>query len=168
MSACFHERPAVTSVFYSHNFPATADQRRLVAVTEHWIASQGFLCRTARDFLTSDQTTLAHIRAAVASSDQVLVMAFQREGDVLVDAGAAVKVYQQSSPWVHMEAAMAFQMGKRVTLFQQNSLVPTGVFDEAATGLAVTRFDMAASDTDFMNLLKGALCHTENARQIGL
>ena len=161
-SVCSRERPAVTSVFYSHNFPATADQRRLVALTEHWLCSRGFLCTTAKAFLASDQPTLAHIRSAIASADQVLVMAFQRDGDALVDAAAAVKVYQQTSPWVHMEAAMAFQLGKRVTLFQQNSLAASGVFDLGATGLAVTRFDMAASDSDFMNLLEGALGRTDN------
>lgn len=135
------------TVFFSRNFPKSCDQKRLVSATEAWFSDHGIVCQSASTF---DQLrpALVQVKEAIAISQAVLVMAFQREEDEPIG-----KSYLQSSPWVHMEAAMAFQAGKHLHLFQQNSLSSLGIFDTASTATPVTYFDIAISDTDLRAML---------------
>jgi hypothetical protein len=136
------------SVFFAHNFPATANQRHLIALTEQWMTDRGIVCNVASQFLPSLGSTLTQIRSAIESSQIVIVLAFQRDSDKLLDSG-----YKQDSPWVHMEAAMAFQLRKPVYLFQQDNLIPIGIFDTAQTEMPIVRFNISTPDATFLRLL---------------
>lgn len=141
------------SIFFSHNFPVSAPQRRLIEVTESWISSQGFYCITAKEVNIPQRPVLPKIRSLITSADQIIVMAFFRQRHCGNGNMGTRVAASELSPWVHMEAAMAFQLGKKIHLLKEDKLPAVGIFDEAATAIPILQFSITDTDLTLQRLL---------------
>lgn len=141
------------SIFFSHNFPVSLEQEALVKTVEAWIAKRGIVCHTVRNFATNEGPAITRIRRKIDASDAVIALALPkapraREGDVM-----ETEYGTQTTPWVHMEAAMAIQAGKPLALIKDARLPQDGIFDVSATGLPVLELGCEVTLEEFQEML---------------
>lgn len=141
------------SIFFSHNFPISAAQRRLIEVTESWISSKGYHCITVKEVNIPLGPVLPKIRSLIKSADQIIVMAFSRKGHCGNENIGTGVPENELSPWVHMEAVMAYQLGKKIHLLKEDKLPAVGIFDEAATAIPILQFSITYTDSTLQSLL---------------
>ncbi len=141
------------TVFFSHNFPANALQVSAVSAVQSWLDAHFSTCLFFRPLAPRLPPPMHEIRSCISAADKIVVLAFLRYESRIDDAQGHSRQRGHTSAWVHMEAAMAIQIGKPVLLLKQSNIDADGVFDTSLTGIAVHEFDLQPGLADLLNLL---------------
>ncbi|QRM19488.1 hypothetical protein GBK02_08790 [Dechloromonas sp. TW-R-39-2] len=134
-------------VFFSHNYPINHFQQMLVESVELWLASKGIECLTVKSTHQSVSSAITEIRSRIQISDAVLAMALPKSSETCGESPV-------TTPWVHMEAAMALQAVKPLALIKDRRLPLNGVFDQVATKIPVLEIDTNISQAEFLVFLE--------------
>ncbi len=145
------------SVFLSRPQPINQAQQDFVDKLSTWLQSRGMLPRTLGVTDYSDESPLEAIRSLMAESNGLLCVAFRRthviKGERTVRVGRKFETKDindmwLTSPWSHIEPAMAYQIGLPVLVLREAGVVDDGVLERGTIGLYMPEFDLADFDEE--------------------
>lgn len=146
-------------IFLSYARPHLQRQEAFVASVEHYLRERGIHPRTlgVRDYDT--QAPLTAIRRILLESNGLLTIAFRRmhidtgtfkkDADVSRVRSVPVSDIWLTSPWCHIEAAMAFQLGLPILVFREKGVYDDGILEKGVTGTYLPEFDLEDTDLDY-------------------
>jgi len=145
------------SIFLSRPQPINHAQQEFIDKLSSWLQNRGMLPRTLGVTDYSDEAPLEAIRSLMAESNGLLCIAFRRthidKGTKTVRAGRKFEAKDindvwLTSPWSHIEPAMAYQIGLPVLILREAGVVDDGVLEKGIIGLYMPEFDLADFDEE--------------------
>lgn len=143
------------SVFLSYPKPYNTQQERFIKLISQYLEERGFQPRTLGVTDYDMEAPLTAIRRIMIESSGLLTIAFRRalivEGTGKPDSDKLdVKPYDLSNKWLtspycHIEPAMAFQIGLPILIFRESGVIDDGILEKGVTGTYMPEFDL---DTD--------------------
>ena len=145
------------SIFLSHPQPINEKQKEFLEKLRAWLQTRNFLPRTLGVTDYSDAVPLEAIRSLMSESNGLLCVAFRRThietGTRTVRDGRtyeaqSIKDQWLTSPWAHIEPAMAYSMGLPVLILRESGVLADGVLEKGIIGLYMPEFDLATLDDE--------------------
>ncbi|KAK5220002.1 hypothetical protein LTR72_007533 [Exophiala xenobiotica] len=142
------------SVFLSCPRPINKAQQDFIDKLSHWLKTCDMMPRTPGVTDHSDRPYLEAIRSLMAESNGLLCVAFRQthidkgEGTVrfgrkLLCETKPINDVWLTSPWAHIEPAMAYQVGLPILILREAGVVDDGVLGKGILGLYMPQFDLA-------------------------
>lgn len=145
-------------VFLSHPRPATKAQAQLIATVTDYLAARGFVARTLGVTDYDMNAPLTAIRRVLLECNGVMSVALRRmlvqHGQVhrrtespkgeLEETLESVTGAWLTSPWTHIELAMAYQLGLPIVHVRERDVLPDGVLESGVLGLCGPGVDLDA------------------------
>jgi hypothetical protein len=145
------------SVFLSRPQPINPQQQAFIDKLSSWLAVHDLQARTLGVTDYSEEAPLEAIRALMAECSGLLCVAFRRtlikDGERFVRAGRRfesrdVKHQWLTSPWAHIEPAMAYQIGLPILVLRESGVIDDGVLEKGIIGLYMPEFDLEDQDSE--------------------
>jgi hypothetical protein len=156
-------------VFLSRTQPHTTPQKRFLEALCEYLRSRGLEPRTVGD-TDFGLNGLEAVRGLLRQSNGLICVAFKRsvvrEGADRPDADRALgedlrevplRDTWLTTPWCHMESAMAYQIGLPVLLLVQRGVRQDGALENGVLGQYPPLFDLEADARDLQSVLAGNL-----------
>ena len=101
---------------------------------------------------------LTAIRSLMLDSNGLIALAFRKsliaQGTSMPNSDLEEKVAEKdwsnqwlSSPWCHIESAMAFQLGLPVLIFREKGVIQDGMLEKGTFGVYMPEFDLDKDET---------------------
>lgn len=140
-----------TSIFLSYPNPYMKEQENFIKELEEYLGGRGFKPRTlgVTDYDVSEPLTA--IRRLMFESNGLLTIAFRRgfisQGITKPDSNNGGESYDLSgqwttSPYCHIEPAMAFQIGLPILILREKGVMADGILERGVTGTYLPEFDL--------------------------
>jgi hypothetical protein len=143
------------SIFLSYPKPCFGRQQEFVTRVYDYLRSRGFEPRTLGVNEYDMDAPLTAIRRLMIESNGLITIAFRR---TFVEKGTArlrtdIAELKESSidntwlttPWAHIEPAMAYQLGLPVLIFRESGVMDDGVLEKGVVGLYMPVIELDAS-----------------------
>jgi hypothetical protein len=143
------------SVFLSYPKPCFGIQREFIERIAKYLDGRGFGPRTLGVTDYDMDAPLTAIRRLMLESNGLLTVAFRR---TFVEKGTArlrtdvaglaeTKIDGQwlTTPWAHIEPAMAYQLGLPVLILRERGVLEDGILERGVVGLYMPEFDLDQS-----------------------
>ncbi len=141
------------SVFLSYPKPCTGRQQQFIDGVYEYLDGRGFAPRTLGVTDYDVDAPLKAIRRLMLESNGLITVAFRRAfikdgmGNYQADLVGA-QTYSLSgrwltSPWAHIEPAMAYQIGLPILLLREEGVVSDGVLEKGVVGTYMPEFDVS-------------------------
>lgn len=140
------------SIFLSYPKPCFGRQQEFIANVDKYLRSRGFEPRTLGVTDYDMDAPLTAIRRLMLESNGLITIAFRR---TYVASGTArlrtdITSLRESSidntwlttPWAHIEPAMAYQLGLPVLIFREAGVMADGVLEKGVVGLYMPEIDL--------------------------
>ena len=146
------------SIFLSHPHPINDAQKEFLAKLHDWLGGRNFLARTLGVTDYSAAVPLEAIRSLMSESNGLLCVAFRRthieNGTRTVRVEGSykdqpIKDEWITSPWSHIEPAMAYSMGLPVLILRESGVLADGVLEKGIIGLYMPEFDLATLKEEY-------------------
>ncbi|SFW26033.1 hypothetical protein [Nitrosovibrio sp. Nv17] len=145
-----------TSVFLSYPKPFRQEQADFVqSVCDH-LAGRGLQPRTLGVTDYDMDVPLKAIRRLMLESNGLITIAFRRtlinEGQVKPGTPDAYTIRNQwlTSPYAHIEPAMAFQIGLPVLIIREQGVIADGLLEKGVIGTYMPEFDLSAPAASYL------------------
>lgn len=145
------------SVFVSVPHPHTSKQDAFIGSIRNYLLSRGLEPRTLGITDYDTHNPLTAVRRMLIESNGLLAVAFRRihVTSAILRDGADVEQQQATpldsfwltSPWCHIETAMAFQMGLPILILRERGVRPEGILEKGVTGAYLPEFDLDDSNS---------------------
>jgi hypothetical protein len=145
------------SVFLSYPRPMNQAQVRFIDVLRGILESQGFAPRTLGVTDYDLDAPLTAIRRLMLESNGIITVAFRRVhlGRASLNHGSDIPDRPETdisgkwltSPWAHIEPAMAFQLGLPILILREKGVLDDGVLEKGVTGVYMPEFDVESTDS---------------------
>ncbi|MEY4749400.1 MAG: hypothetical protein RIQ60_1614 [Pseudomonadota bacterium] len=140
------------SVFLSYPQPFNAAQRDFLAKIKTYLASRLLEPRTLGVTDYDLDSPLKGIRHLMMESNGLITIAFRRT--LIVDGVSKPQTDNAkqlehtwlSSPWPHIEAAMAFQIGLPILILREKGVLADGILEKGVIGSYMPEFDLDSPD----------------------
>ena len=149
------------AVFLSYPSPYEPGQREFVECLRAELDRRCFTPRTLGITDYNMSAPLRAVRSVLLDSHGMIVVAFRRvniiRGNAIVRHGTAqprrLNLSGQwfTSPWVHIEAAMAYQEGLPVLILSEAGVFVEGMLDASAVGIYMPVFSLAEDLTSYFH-----------------
>jgi hypothetical protein len=149
------------SIFLSHPRPANPAQRRFAEALVAYLGERGFLPRTLGVTDYDMNAPLRAIRRILLECNGVLAVAFRRmlviEGRVLQgqarhpgseDGVETVGGAWLTSPWAHIEPALAYELGLPLLHVREAGVRAEGLIERGVLGLCGPELDLDVESPD--------------------
>lgn len=146
-------------VFLSAPRPFLLKQHEFLEKTISYLIHRGLEPRTLGMTDYDTEAPLKAVRRLMLESNGLISIAFRRtqviKGITKPDADmedATPKTMDNTwftSPWTHIEAAMAYQMGLPILVFREKGVVEEGILEKGVVGLYLPVFDVNNADKYF-------------------
>ena len=99
---------------------------------------------------------LKAIRRLMLESNGLITIAFRRaliiegSGKPKTDNSYSINGKWLTSPWSHIEAAMAFQVGLPVLILRERGVLEEGVLEKGVLGTYMPEFDLESSYSEYL------------------
>lgn len=147
------------SVFLSYPKPCFKRQAEFVErVTQH-LKERGFAPRTLGVTDYDMDAPLTAIRRLMLDSNGLITLAFRR---ILIEAGAErpntdiensetkrIDRKWLTTPWAHIEPAMAYQLGLPILLLREKGVLADGLHEPGVAGLYLPEFDLDGPQDEY-------------------
>jgi hypothetical protein len=150
------------SVFLSYPKPFTEAQKLFVARVKTHLRERGFAPRTLGVTDYDMDAPLTAIRRLMLECNGLITIAFRR---IFVKAGITrrrsdIKGLRQeafnghwlTTPWAHIEPAMAYQIGLPILIFRETGVFADGILEKGVVGLYMPEFDVDRAEQYFLSL----------------
>ena len=140
------------SVFLSYPKPCFGAQETFIDRIKKCLAERGFAPRTLGVTDYDMDAPLTAIRRLMLESNGLLTVAFRR---TFVTKGTARRrtdikglkptpIHKKwlSTPWAHIEPAMAYQLGLPVLILREQGVLEDGILERGVIGLYMPEFDL--------------------------
>lgn len=147
-------------IFLSHPKPHNDNQRSFLENLRNYLEHEGMSPLTLGETYYDWQNPLAGIRRLMITSNGVMVIALRRyfikdgeERRINKHGTTDVKEISgiwMTSPWCHIEAAMAFQLGLPLLIFIESDVHPDGILEKGVIGNYLPEFDLEEPVEDYL------------------
>lgn len=143
-------------VFLSYSSTYTDSQKEYIEGIQRYLRKRGFEPRTLGETDYDADEPLTAIRRLMLESNGVLVVAFKRfyieKGSEKPGSFAERNLSDNymTSPWCHIEPAMAFQLGLPVLVFREKGVIENGVLEKGVIGTYLPEVDTARPINDYL------------------
>ena len=147
------------SIFLSYPKPYTDQQERFVDRVVDYLGSRGLGARTLGVTDYDMDAPLKAIRRLMLESNGLITMAFRRtyieKGQGHSRAGSADLATHSldnqwlTTPWAHIEPAMAYQLGLPILLLREEGVLEEGIFERGVAGIYMPQFDASGPLDDY-------------------
>lgn len=146
------------SVFLSYPKPHMKEQDDFVKEVMIYLESRGFEPRTLGVTDYDMNEPLTAIRRLMLESNGLLTIAFRRgfieKGIGKPNSDIGENSYDLSgqwltSPYCHIEPAMAFQIGLPILILREKGVIADGILEKGVTGTYLPEFDLSKSASDY-------------------
>lgn len=140
------------SVFLSHPKPCFSKQEEFIERVRDYLKRRGFAARTLGVTDYDMDAPLTAIRRLMLESNGLITVAFRR---TFVEKGTArlrtdVENLEETTvdgtwlttPWAHIEPAMAYQLGLPILLLREKHVLADGMLERGVAGLYMPEFDL--------------------------
>lgn len=140
------------SIFLSYPKPCFGKQQAFIDHVRSYLEERGFSPRTLGVTDYDTDAPLTAIRRLMLESNGIITVAFRR---TYIEKGTArlrtdVEGLKQvpidgawlTTPWAHIEPAMAYQLGLPVLLLRENGVLDDGILERGVVGLYLPEFDL--------------------------
>lgn len=140
------------SIFLSYPKPCFGKQQEVIEHVRAYLRQRGFEARTLGVTDYDMDAPLTAIRRLMLESNGLITVAFRR---TFVEKGTArfrtdidelqeVPIDGQwlTTPWAHIEPAMAYQLGLPILLLREKGVVADGMLERGVVGLYMPEFDL--------------------------
>lgn len=139
------------SVFLSYPKPFKKEQEQFIQEVSDFLERRGFEARTLGVTDYDMNAPLTAIRRLMLESNGILTIAFRRtyvkhgtskpESDIM-EPSISVNHQWFTSPWCHIEPAMAYQIGLPILVFREKGVMADGILEKGVTGTYLPEFDL--------------------------
>lgn len=140
------------SVFMSYPTPCVSRQREFITKISDFLKSQGLEPRTLGVTDYDMDAPLKAIRRLMLESNGLITVAFRRtfiekgtiryRTDIEQFKETPVENKWLTTPWPHIEAAMAYQLGLPILIYREKGVVDDGILERGVVGLYMPEFDL--------------------------
>src|SRR5215471_18002972 len=141
------------SVFLSYPRPCLVEQQTFVDRLCNYLDSRGMAPRTLGITDYNMDAPLKAVRRLLLESNGLITIAFRRlyvdHGRVNADATMPgitshdLSTQWLTSPWAHIEPAMAYQMGLPILILREDGVIDDGVLQKGVVGIYLPEFDVS-------------------------
>jgi len=144
------------SVFLSYPKPFNDEQEKFVQSVSDYLVSRGLEPRTLGVTDYDMDSPLKAIRRLMLESNGLITIAFKR---AIINNGAGKPSTSQeysldgqwlTSPYSHIEPAMAFQIGLPVLILRENGVIQDGILEKGVLGSYMPEFDLGKAVSDYL------------------
>lgn len=149
------------SVFLSYPKPCMADQQAFVDEVCAYLDTRGFAPRTLGVTDYDLDAPLKAIRRLMLESNGLITIAFRRayitKGVAIfrTDMGGLRELPLDgrwlTSPWAHIEPAMAYQVGLPILILREEGVVDDGMLQRGVVGTYMPEFTVAESTKAYLD-----------------
>ena len=139
------------SVFLSRPNPYLKRQQQFLDEISSYLHERGLEPRTLGVTDYDLDAPLTAIRRLMLESNGLITIAFRRTSIIEAISKPESDLNQRSSnlskqwltsPWAHIEPAMAFQLGLPILIIRELGVVEDGILEKGVTGLYLPAFDL--------------------------
>lgn len=145
-----------TSIFLSYPKPFTKSQGEFISKLIEHLRSRGYEPRTLGITDYDMDAPLKAIRRLMLESNGLITIAFRRaliiegSGKPETDSSYSINGEWLTSPWSHIEPAMAFQIGLPVLILREKGVLEEGVLEKGILGTYMPEFDLDFSPSEYL------------------
>lgn len=146
-----------TSIFLSYPKPFNSDQERFINDVSVYLSARGLEPRTLGVTDYDVDAPLKAIRRLMLESNGLITVAFRRTlvkiGEGKPGTAEAYSVVDKwlTSPYSHIEPAMAFQIGLPTLILRENGVVADGILEKGVVGTYMPEFDLSNPSGSYLN-----------------
>jgi hypothetical protein len=142
-------------VFLSYPKPCYGVQQKFVDAAIQYLEDQGLSPRTLGVTDYGREAPLTSVRRMMVESNGLLAIAFRR---IYIEKGKhrpntdidklkeePIKGKWLTTPWSHIEAAMAYQLGLPILILREKGVMDDGILERGVVGLYMPEFDLDAT-----------------------
>lgn len=143
------------SVFLSSPTPHQKKQKEFLDTLCNYLTSRGFQPRTLGVSDYDMEEPLTAIRRIMLESNGLLAIAFKRtyvqsgvvrfDNDLPNTKNLDISGQWLTSPYCHIEPAMAFQLGLPILILREKGVVADGILEKGVAGTYLPEFDLTDS-----------------------
>jgi len=147
------------SVFLSYPKPCFGTQKQFITRVREHLESRGFGPRTLGVTDYDMDAPLKAIRRLMLESNGLITVAFRRtfvakgtarfRTDVAQLTESPIDGVWLTTPWAHIEPAMAYQLGLPILIFRERGVLDDGMLERGVAGLYMPEFDLESVDDYF-------------------
>lgn len=143
-------------IFLSYPKPFTEKQKNFIEKVREYLKNRGLDTRTLGVTDYDMEEPLVAVRRMMLESNGMLTIAFRRayikEGKGKPDSDIEENSYSLNdkwitSPWSHIEPAMAFQIGIPVLILREQGVIADGILEKGILGTYLPEFDLDKKDS---------------------
>ena len=150
------------SVFLSYPKPFLQEQEKFLHKIQSYFESRGISPRTLGVTDYDLQAPLRAIRSLMLECNGLVTIGFRRtlitEGIAKPNANisnsspSTITHTWLSTPWPHIETAMAYQLGLPILIFREKGVIEDGILEKGVVGIYMPEFDV--DDNKYFNSLQ--------------
>ncbi|AUX46085.1 hypothetical protein SOCE26_075900 [Sorangium cellulosum] len=153
-----------TSIFLSYPKPCFEKQQEFIERISKYLEQRGFGPRTLGVTDYDMDAPLTAIRRLMLESNGLLTIAFRR---TFVEKGTArlrtdiaglrettIDGTWLTTPWAHIEPAMAYQIGLPILILREQGVLADGILERGVVGLYMPEFNLDKSMDDYFASLE--------------
>jgi hypothetical protein len=147
------------SIFLSYPKPCFQIQVEFLHRVEAYLIERGFSPRTIGVTDYDMDAPLKAIRRLMMESNGLITIAFRRiyvekavhrHGTDIPDMkSSSIKQQWLTTPWAHIEPAMAYQLGLPILIFRERGVIADGVLEVGVVGVYMPEFDLSKPIDDY-------------------
>ena len=147
------------SIFLSYPKPCFGRQLEFIERIRSYLDQRGFGPRTLGVTDYDMDAPLTSIRRLMLESNGLLTVAFRR---TFIEKGTArlrtdvaglkempIDGTWLTTPWAHIEPAMAYQLGLPILILRERGVLDDGILERGVVGLYMPEFDLDKSIDDY-------------------
>lgn len=147
------------SIFLSYPKPFNSKQEKFIESIKKHLSARGFEPRTLGVTDYDMDEPLTAIRRLMLESNGLLTIAFRRNfilngvgkpGSDIGDLEYSLDNTWTTSPYCHIEPAMAFQIGLPILIIREKGVIADGILEKGVTGTYLPEFDLDL-DVDYID-----------------
>jgi len=154
------------SVFLSYPKPCFGKQNEFIRHVIDYLRQRGLEPRTLGVTDYDMDAPLKGIRRLMLESNGLITVAFRR---TFIEKGTAryrtdIEALREvpidnswmTTPWAHIEPAMAYQLGLPILILREKGVLEEGILERGVVGLYMPEFDLSQSSDDYFTTLEWA------------
>lgn len=148
-------------VFLSYPKPCFGKQREFIKRMTENLQTRGFEPRTLGVTDYDTDAPLKAIRRLMIESNGLITVAFRRtfietgfaryRTDIDTMSEQPIKGKWLTTPWAHIEPAMAYQLGLPVLIFREKEVIDDGILERGIVGLYMPEFDLEKAADEYFS-----------------
>lgn len=148
------------AVFLSYPKPSFGRQQEFIRRLVSYLDSRGLVPRTLGVTDYDMEAPLTAIRRLMLESNGLITVAFRRThiSTGTVRARTDIKELEETpledvwltTPWAHIEPAMAYQLGLPILILREKGVVADGILERGVVGLYLPEFKLDEDSDDYL------------------